>query len=45
MSKIHETSQGDILKYKEQLSLLAQFQIHSGFEVANSGTNSNLNLP
>jgi hypothetical protein len=45
MTKIHQPSQGDSLKHKKQLSLLAQLQIHSGFQVTNSGTNSNLNLP
>jgi hypothetical protein len=44
MSKIHQTSQGDSLKYKEQLYLLGQLQVPSGFHVINSGINLNLNL-
>jgi hypothetical protein len=36
---------GDILKQKEQLYLFAQLQIPLGFQVINSGTNSNINLP
>jgi hypothetical protein len=45
MSKICQPSQGDSLKHKEQLSLLAQLKILLGFQVTNFGTNSNLNLP
>jgi hypothetical protein len=45
LSKIQQTSQGDSLKYMEQLSFLAQLQIPSGFQVTNSGINSNMNLP
>jgi hypothetical protein len=45
MLKIQQTSQGDNLKQKEQLSLLAQLQIPSGLQVVNSRINSNLNLP
>jgi hypothetical protein len=33
------------LKHKEQLSLLINLQIPSGFQVTNFGTNSNFNLP
>jgi hypothetical protein len=45
MSKICQTWQVDSLKYREQLSILAQQKIPSGLQVTNSGTNSNLNLP
>jgi hypothetical protein len=45
MFKIHQILQGDRLKHREQLSLLANLKIPSGFQVTNSGINSNLNFP
>jgi hypothetical protein len=45
MLKIHQTLHGDSLKHKKQLSLLSQLQNPSGFQVTNSGINSNLKLP
>jgi hypothetical protein len=45
MYKIRQILLVDSMKHKEQLYFLAQLQIPLGFQVINSGTNSNLNLP